>query len=134
MSGQTSFRVAVCLWLVVVASGCSGPSTTVGGVVTLDGTPLRRATVLFFPAADDARTAHAITDDAGRYAAHVPTTTLTVTISLFVPGDDGVNGEADFKQAVPPIFCDPATSKLVVRPAAGRHTVADFMLETPRGE
>jgi hypothetical protein len=51
--------------LAVLAAGCETPYSTVTGRVTLDGTPLRGATVGFYP--DQGRGSHGETDAQGRY-------------------------------------------------------------------
>ena len=129
-------RIAICLGLsfglVMANTGCRPPATTVSGVVTLDGAPLHRAGVLFFPAAGDARTAHAVTDAAGRYTATVPATPLNVVISLHVYDGKEKGGEPYAEQMVPAMYSDPALSKLSITPSAGHNTVADFSLTSRR--
>lgn len=47
------------------AAGCEAPYSAVKGQVTLDGKPLKGATVGFYP--DQGRGSHGETDDAGNY-------------------------------------------------------------------
>lgn len=57
----------------LVITGCGGAPAdqpdvgTVSGVVTLDGSPLPNATVVFNPADGEGRSSSSTTDDSGRY-------------------------------------------------------------------
>jgi len=128
MPSTTVLRIALCLGCATLGTGCRPSATTVSGVVTLDDKPLHRAGVLFFPAAGDARTAHAVTDASGRYTASVPATTLNVVISLHVYDGKEAAGEPYAEQVVPSVYSDPTQSTLRITPTAGQNTVADFAL------
>jgi hypothetical protein len=51
--------------LACLIAGCEAPYSTVKGQVSLDGKPLKGATVGFYP--DKGRGSHGVTDDQGRY-------------------------------------------------------------------
>lgn len=88
--GSTASRVlalasAVALLAVVPAcsSGPKRPATIkVSGKVTMNGTPVPKATVSFQPTAAGGRAAVGITDDAGQY-----------TLTTFTAGDGAVAGD-----------------------------------------
>jgi hypothetical protein len=60
-------RVALFMFglLATLVAGCETPYSTVKGQVTLDGKPLKGATVGFYP--DQGRGSHGETDEAGNY-------------------------------------------------------------------
>lgn len=111
--------------------GCRPPETTVSGVVTLDGSPLERAGLLFFPVAGNARTGHAITDASGRYAATLAPIPHSVIISLYKYEGKESRGEPHAVQVVPPAYSDHERPTLSVTPQAGCNTVVDFALASP---
>jgi hypothetical protein len=94
-------------------SGCGGGGSKVNGVVTLDGTPVAGATVVF-TSEDGAVTASGMTDDQGKFALscagkpEVPhgSFKVTVTKSKIVEGEspalagEGGGGEKDYLKAM----------------------------------
>ncbi|NCY17537.1 MAG: carboxypeptidase regulatory-like domain-containing protein [Actinobacteria bacterium] len=79
--------VVLALGLFLSTPGCSSgpkrPATVkVSGKVTMNGTPVPRATVSFQPTAPGGRAAVGITDDAGQYA-----------LTTFTAGDGAVAGD-----------------------------------------
>jgi hypothetical protein len=69
MRAFSSCRVGVCLLALVVGAGCGGKGRLhpVEGVVTLNGTPVEGATVMFVPEGDKGEHAHGLTDAAGHF-------------------------------------------------------------------
>lgn len=97
-------RLAICLGVLVVASGCGGggpkspplPATSpVKGAVTLDGKPLSQASVKFIPTGQTKGVeCYGITDDSGSYeliqlrgASGAPPGDYMVVISRFAKPD-----------------------------------------------
>lgn len=65
----------------LVLAGCSEPKTAeVSGTVTVDGEPVKRGSISFFPTDGNAPTAGAVIKD-GLYSTKVPITAMKVKIS-----------------------------------------------------
>lgn len=77
---QCSLRMAL---VAVVTSfvGCKEPTTTVTGLVTLDGEPVPQAALEFFPVSGKGRVSFTRADDAGRYRVAVSPTILSVVVT-----------------------------------------------------
>jgi hypothetical protein len=129
--GFSLHLVAGCL---VCLSGCGGPEHPdvgrVSGVVTLDGQPLDKATVMFQPA--DGRASQATTDAAGKYTLiyldRVPGARLgthKVIIRTEIPGEDGQPPIA--KEKLPPKYHNASQLTAEVKAGANTH---DFDLKT----
>jgi hypothetical protein len=131
---QRSRSLARVAWVAIGLTfliGCRPHKTTVSGVVTLDGSPLERAGLLFFPAAGNARTGHAITDASGRYVATLAPIPHSVIISLYKYEGKENNGEPNAVQVVPAAYSDHERPTLSITPQAGCNTVVDFTLASP---
>ncbi len=100
-----SIAILLCLFLM----GCPGAQVPdlqdVGGTVTLDGTPVEGATVMFTPLNGEGRSCMARTDADGKYVlrfsskyAGVPKGEFNVTVSKILPSD---NPAADGKELLP---------------------------------
>ncbi len=124
------------MWMfpvILAMYGCGGDATrpaiaTVTGVVTLDGTPLENATVLFQP--ENGRPSSGITDKDGRYtlsyAAGVPGAAEgahTVYIRTLIPGEDGEPPVSPEK--LPAKYHDESGLRVEVKSGANTH---DFPL------
>ena len=126
--------VAPCL-IGIVAAGCGGPTTSVTGVVTLDGQPLEKAIVQFQPERENDRPAVVLTDARGRYRVAVPPVPFRVVIlcqQITGQRKDGPDPESPLvdvvQELVPTQYMQWETTPLRVEPEAGRTTVADFSL------
>jgi len=69
------------LAVLLVLAGCGSPTTVITGLVTLDGQPVPRAALEFFPASGKGRVSFTKADDAGRYRVSVSPTELSVVIT-----------------------------------------------------
>jgi hypothetical protein len=128
-------RPLVALLMVAAAVGCSPPRTFVNGTVTLDGEPVERASVEFFPRDGKGRTAGGFTDAAGRYRVEVSPFPMRVTVSRWkvVRQDSREVSEENpagdvMAEMFPPRFSDRGRTELLVTPTAGQTVRADFML------
>lgn len=74
-----AFCVAFAVLLVL--AGCGSPATVITGLVTLDGQPVPRATLEFFPVSGKGRVSFTKADDAGRYRVTVSPTKLSVVVT-----------------------------------------------------
>jgi hypothetical protein len=141
---QSRWLVAASMACAIMAmSGCGTGSTSVSGMVTMDGQPLGKALVRFFPSGPVGQTAATYTDAAGRYRAIVSPAPLRVVISArrvvgqekndLVPGGPLLDVT---EEIVPPCYSDLKRTVLEIAPAAHRNTMADFALTatgtTPR--
>jgi hypothetical protein len=61
-------QIALALLVAALVAGCEVQYASVSGRVTLDGKPLKGATVGFYP--PQGRGSHGVTDDDGRYELH----------------------------------------------------------------
>lgn len=130
--------IAARVWacgMIVGGAGCGGPQTTVKGVVTLEGNPLNKAIVQFWPEQGSASTAVAVTDGQGRFATVLDPVAFRVTIVAEVV--DGKQANPDdpkgppvdrYTSLVPKLYSDAATTPLRVESISGQSTVADFDL------
>ena len=126
--------VAPCL-IGIMATGCGGPTTSVTGIVMLDGQPLEKAIVQFQPERENDRPAVVLTDARGRYRVAVtPVPFRVVIVCQRVAGQrkDGPNLDSPMvdvvQDVVPMQYMQWETTPLRVEPEAGRTTVADFSL------
>ena len=127
--------VSACL-VGITSIGCGGPTTSVTGVVTLDGQPLEKATVQFQPEQREKdRPAVVLTDARGRYRVAVPPVPFRVVIlcqQITGQRKDGPNPDSPLvdvvQDLVPTQYMQWETTPLRVEPEAGRTTVADFSL------
>jgi len=69
------------LAVLLVLAGCGSPTTIITGLVTLDGQPVPRAVLQFFPISGKGRVSFTKADDAGRYHVAVSPTKLSVVIT-----------------------------------------------------
>jgi hypothetical protein len=67
--------------VLVALAGCGKPATAITGTVTLDGQPLPKATLEFFPVSGRGKVSFANADERGRYRADVSPSKLTVVIT-----------------------------------------------------
>jgi hypothetical protein len=142
-------RNVVIVVAAILLGGCSEADPNlvklhpVTGVVTLDGEPLPRASVVFVPQGNTPGSGtSAITDDAGRYAlatmhqgAGAPEGSYKVVISKLVQPDGSefpLNAEVDpmstpHKEFVPKPYSDPEATTLTADVASGGGSI-DFPL------
>jgi hypothetical protein len=128
-------RRLVAMLCVVATIGCGPPKTIVTGTVTLDGQPLERASVEFFPRDGKGRTAGGFTDPAGRYRVEVSPGEMGATVSLIKvvrqdrrqASEDNPDGNV-MEEIIPRRFSDRGKTELTVTSAAGKTTTADFAL------
>ncbi len=73
------YRFALLAFLAL--AGCGSPATVITGLVTLDGKPVPRAALEFFPVSGKGRVSFTKADDAGRYRATVFPTKLSVVVT-----------------------------------------------------
>lgn len=125
-------RAAVAILLV---AGCGRPQTMVKGTVTLDGQPLRKAILQFWPEQGDASTAVTLTDNQGRFATALKPVPFRVTIVAQVVAGKQLNPEDPsgplidrYKDTVPKLYMTAETTPLRVEPITHACTVADFGL------
>ena len=127
-------RVCV-LGAMVITIGCGRPQTTVKGTVTLDGKPLPKAIVQFWPERGNASTAVAVTDAQGRFATPLQPVPFRMTVVAQVVDGKRVNPENpsgpmidNYKDIVPALFMNAEKTPLRVEPVADKCTVADLEL------
>lgn len=65
----------------MMLAGCGRPETVVTGLVTLDGQPVPRAVLEFFPVSGEGRVSVTKADDVGRYRVSVSPSKLSVVIT-----------------------------------------------------
>ena len=116
-------------------TGCGPAPTEVSGTVTLDGKPVAKAGLQFFPSAGDGQTSHAFTDENGRYRVTVSPTKMLVTIQATrVVGQEHFDNDpraplVNVSEHILPVrYGVRGTSGLVVEPKAGACTTANFEL------
>ena len=129
----------VCLSASFATTGCGTALTEVSGTVTLDGTPVAKAGLQFFPIAGDGQTSHAFTDENGRYRVTVSPTKMLVTIQATrVVGQEHFDNDPKAplvnisEHYLPARYGVRGTSGLVVEPKARACTTADFELTSQR--
>jgi hypothetical protein len=118
-----------------VTTGCGPAPTEVSGTVTLDGKPVAKAGLQFFPIAGNGQTSHSFTDENGRYRVTVSPTKMLVTIQATrVVGQEHFDNDPKAplvnvsEHYLPARYGVHGTSGLVVEPKAGACTTADFEL------
>lgn len=117
------------------AAGCGAPSTTVTGLVTLDGRAVSGANVQFFPSNGKGQPAGVVTDDRGRYRAIVSPVPQRVVISkrevtgYLKDKNDLVDGGSPIvEERLPSPYTDLATTPLIAEPAELETTTVDFAI------
>jgi hypothetical protein len=123
--------------LLAMVSGCTRPTTSVAGVVTLDGKPAEKAIVQFSPERRDARTAVALTNAEGRYEvaiSPVPFRVAIVAQKVVGQKKDDANPSGPlvdvYEDVLPSRYSDPSRSNLRAEPVESRRTVVDFQLSS----
>ena len=133
-AGHLSSVARVCaVGAMVIAIGCGRSRTTVKGTVTLDGKPLPKAVVQFWPEQGNASTAVTVTDAQGRFATPLQPVPFRVTVVAQVVEGKRVNPENpsgplidNYKDIVPTPYRSAEKTPLRVEPVADTCTVADF--------
>jgi hypothetical protein len=128
-------QTAVIGGLCAACFGCGPQPTMLTGTVTLDGQPVEKAVVQFTPERRDARTAVALTDQAGRYSLPIAAVPFQVVISAQkVVGQkkDDANPAGPlidvYADVLPARYADATRSNLRVEPIALQSTTVDFAL------
>lgn len=130
-------RCLIGLVCVAATIGCGPPKTFVTGTVTLDGEPIERASVEFFPRDGKGRTAGGFSDPAGRYRVEVSPGEMRATVSLIKVvrqdrrqvSEENPDGNV-MEEIIPPQFSDRKETQLTVTPIEGTTTTADFTLSS----
>ena len=140
--GDAFIRSATCMlgWLVVFSLGCgrSGDLPFVSGNVTLDGVPVQKAVVSFFPT--KGRAAIGKTDEDGFYVAEslpgvvgVAEGKYRITISTWQPSkqEQGIDAVStpEVPEMIPKIYASFKRTKLSETVQAGEN-VFDFALKS----
>jgi hypothetical protein len=127
------------LGALVIAAGCGRPQTSVRGTVTLDGKPLSKAIVQFWPERGNASTAVAVTDAQGRFATPLKPVPFKVTLVAQIVDGKKANPENpsgplidNYKDVVPKLYVNADKTPLRIEPVADTCTVADFALESEK--
>lgn len=134
---QIACRYLIGVLCVAAAIGCGPPKTVVTGTVTLNGEPIERASVEFFPRDGKGRTAGGFTDPAGRYRVEVSPKEMRATVSLVEVvrqdrrqvSEENPDGNV-MEEIIPPQFSDRKETELTVTPIDGTTTTADFTLSS----
>ena len=126
-------QLPLCI-LLLLSVGCGGDSNIgqVEGVVSLDGEPLKRALVCFYPA--DARASAGRTDDEGhyelQYIKNVKGAVVgqhKVTISTYIDREDDPStsefGGKGREETMPPKYLDRRKTELSTTIESGSNTV-----------
>lgn len=126
-------RVAAALLLAV--AGCGKPTTTITGIVTLDGNPVAGATLEFFPVSGKGLVSFTKTDAAGRYRAVVSPTPLKVIVTATkIDGKERNPFDPDgppidrVVSALPERYGFQEKTPLVAEPVEGQTMTIDFPL------
>ena len=126
------------LALVICYFGCNPGSSDVGlveGVVTLDGQPVDRATINFYPASG--RPSYGFTDQKGHYTlaytrkqkgALIGEHRVTISTELEADYMDGASGQAR-KESMPPKYFNKRKTELTASVEGGRNEI-DFELRS----
>jgi len=136
LAGHRVSVARVCaLGAMVIAIGCGRPQTTVKGTVTLDGKPVPKAVVQFWPERRNASTAVAVTDAHGHFATPLQPVPFRVTVVAQVVDGKRANPENpsgpmidNYKDIVPTLYMNAEKTPLRVEPIADTCTVADLEL------
>jgi hypothetical protein len=119
------------LWI----TGCGQPTTEISGVVSLDGQPIPKASLEFFPVSGKGRVSFTTTDAAGRYRVEVFPTTLKVIVTATkvngkVQDPYGPEGQMMDRvvNALPEEYGYQEKTPLTAEPVAGQTTTIDFAL------
>lgn len=122
------------LFAVSVAAGCGdGPMLVdVTGTVTIDGTPLDNATVVFRP--KQGRPSYGVTDAQGRYALRYTTEKLGAlpgehAVMITTAGGGNEDSPATKKETIPARYNRNTTLTATVDPS---HRTHDFALESKK--
>lgn len=133
--GNAHAFVLTAMLAILAAVGCGPAPTVMTGVVTLDGKPVERAGLEFYPVAGDGQTSCAFTDAAGRYRVTVsPTKSRVVIRATRIVGkvhldDDPKQPLIDaHEQYLPERYTDRRSSQLTADPKAGATRTANFEL------
>ena len=130
------FQISLCV-LLLCCYGCSGDAgniATVEGIVTVDGNPIDRATVIFYPAAG--RSSNGYTDDSGHYSlvyikskgALIGSHKVTITTALERDYDDGATRDAR-EEMMPERYLDRYKTDLTANVESGDNKI-DFNLKS----
>lgn len=134
---QIACRCLIGVLCVAATIGCGPPKTVVTGTVTLNGEPIERASVEFFPRDGKGRTAGGFTDPVGRYRVEVSPGEMRATVSLIKVvrqdrrqvSEENPDGNV-MEEIIPPQFSDRKETELTVTPIEGTTTTADFTLSS----
>ena len=120
---------------IVSLAGCGEQATAITGVVTLDGQPVPKATLEFFPVSGRGKVSFSKTDEQGRYLADVsPTKQAVVITAMKVVGTvknpiapDGPPVDA-LESVLPERFGYREKTPHIADPVEGKTTTIDFAL------
>ena len=115
--------------------GCNDGSTWATGVVTLDGKPLAKAAVQFFPRDGKGQPSGTTTDANGRYRVLVSPVRLKILVTKREivgtktdPLDPTTASSPIVKELLPEAYTATDTTPLVAEPAQGTTTTIDLPL------
>jgi hypothetical protein len=128
-------RLLIVTLAIVSLTGCGEPATVISGVVMLDGQPVPRATLEFFPVSGRGKVSFTKSDEQGRYLADVsPTKQAVVITAMKVVGKaknlmapDGPPVDA-LESILPEQYSDRGKTPLTADPVEGKTTTIDFAL------
>ena len=120
---------------IVGLAGCGEPATVITGVVTLDGQPVPKATLEFFPVAGRGKVSFAIADEQGHYRVDVsPTKQAVVITAMKVVGKaknpmapDGPPVDA-LESILPGRYSYREQTRLTADPVEDKTTTIDFAI------
>jgi hypothetical protein len=128
-------RLLLLTLTIVGLAGCGEPATVITGVVTLDGQPVPRATLEFFPVSGRGKVSFTKSDEQGRYLADVSPTKQAVVITAMKVVGKAKNPMApdgplvdDLESILPERFGYRDKTPLTADPVAGQTTTIDFAL------
>jgi len=120
---------------IVSLTGCREPATVITGVVALDGQPVPKATLEFFPVSGRGKVSFAIADEQGRYQADVSPTKQAVVITAMKAVGKAKNPIAPdgppvdtLESILPERFGYREKTPLTAEPVGGKTTTIDFAL------
>ncbi len=126
---------SVAIGAILVVAGCGKPATVITGLVSLDGQPVPKASLEFFPVSGKGRTSFTQSDATGRYRVAVWPTPLKVVVTATkidgkVQDPYGTQGQMIDRvvNALPEKYGYQEKTPLVAEPVEGTTTTIDFAL------
>ena len=120
---------------ILVVAGCGKPATVITGLVSLDGQPVPKASLEFFPVSGKGRTSFTQSDSTGRYRVAVWPTPLKVVVTATkidgkVQDPYGPQGQMMDRvvNALPEKYGYQGKTPLTADPVEGTTTTSDFAL------